>query len=711
VSATSRVPEISELLSDADPGEVRSRGEGPPGRVPLTAGRLREAPSGDIFGLTQNAGMGWAASEAARTPYLILSTHGGLRESDGRPVALGYHTGHWEVGLLVRAAAEAIRDAGGLPFAAYCTDPCDGRTQGTPGMMDSLPYRNDAAIVMRRQIRSLPGRAGVLGVATCDKGLPATMLALAGCRDLPGVIVPGGVTLPAVESEDAGAVQTLGARFAHGLVGLDEAAALACRACGSPGGGCQFLGTAATAQVVGEALGLSLPHSALAPSGQPVWLDMARRSALALLRLAALRVPLGRVLTSRAVENALLVHAAFGGSTNLVLHLPAIAHAAGLRAPSVADWQRASRATPRLVDALPNGPRNHPTVRVFLAGGVPEVLLHLRRMGLVHGDVLTATGETLDGSLDWWEASARRRRMKERLREADGIDADEVIMDADSARRRGLAGAAVFPVGNLAPGGAVVKATAIDPSVVEDEVYRHRGPARVFTSEAAAVAAIKGLAEPPVRPGDVVVMAGLGPRGTGMEETYQVTSALKFLPWGKQVAVLTDARFSGVSTGACIGHVSPEALAGGPIGKLRDGDVVEIVVDRRAQAGRVDLVGTARGSLTAAGADRLLARRSPHPGLAPRADLPADTKLWAALQEASGGIWAGCVYDPDRIAAALGERRRRSPVRPLAGSRSSTRRSTAGTSASRSATGRSSAPRSSSPPRRRPGGRRNTRPR
>jgi putative YjhG/YagF family dehydratase len=654
---TSRTPGIDEILADGDPGPVRSRAEGPAGRVPVDADMLRDGPSGDLFGLTQNAGMGWNPAESARTPYLILSTHGGLRAEDGHPVALGYHTGHWEVGVLVRAAAEAIRGGGGLPFAAYCTDPCDGRTQGTPGMMDSLPYRNDAAVVMRRQIRSLPRRAGVLGVATCDKGLPATMLALAGCGDLPGVIVPGGVTLPAAGAEDAGTVQTLGARFAHGLVTLEQAAELACRACGSPGGGCQFLGTAATAQVVGEALGLSLPHSALAPSGEPVWLDMARRSALALLRLAALGIPLRRVLTTEAVENAMLAHAAFGGSTNLLLHLPAIAHAAGLRTPTVADWQRVNRATPRLVDALPNGPRNHPTVRVFLAGGVPEVLLHLRRMGLLHRQALVATGETMDEALDWWEASERRRRMKARLREADGIDAEEVIMDADAARGRGLASTAVFPVGNLAPHGSVVKATAIDPSVVgQDDVYRHRGPVRVFTAEKAAVAAIKGRGERPVQPGDVLVLAGVGPRGTGMEETYQVTSALKFIPWGKSVAVVTDARFSGVSTGACIGHVSPEALAGGPLGRLRDGDLVEIVIDRKRQVGSVDLVGSAEGPLDADGAAALLSSRPPHPDLAPRPDLPEDTRLWAALQEASGGIWAGCVYDPDRIAAALAGR-------------------------------------------------------
>jgi len=654
VTLTSRAPALSEVLGGADPGEIRSRAAGPAGSLPLDAEMLRTSPSGDLFGLTQNAGMGWDPREATRTPYLILSTQGGLRGDDGKPIALGYHTGHWEVGLLVRAAAEAIRQASGLPFAASCTDPCDGRTQGTPGMMDSLPYRNDAAIVMRRQIRSLPRRAGVLGIATCDKGLPATMLALAGCSDLPGVIVPGGVTLPAEGSEDAGAVQTLGARFAHGLVSLEDAAALACRACGTPGGGCQFLGTAATAQVVAEALGMALPHSALAPSGEPVWLDMARRSALALMRLAALPLPLARVLTNEAVENAMLAHAAFGGSTNLVLHLPAIAHAAGLKVPSVSDWQRVNRAAPRLVDALPNGPKNHPTVRVFLAGGVPEVLLHLRRMGLINLSVRTATGETLDHDLDWWESSERRRRVRERLREIDGVDADDVIMDADAARHRGLAGAtAVFPVGNLAPGGSVVKATAIDPSVVENGVYRHRGPARVFTSEAAAIAAIKGLSEPKVAPGDVLVLAGLGPLGTGMEETYQVTSALKFLPWGKSVAVLTDARFSGVSTGACIGHVSPEALAGGPIGRLRDGDTVEIEIDRTGHTGRVDFVATADGSLSARQAKALLESRPPHSGLAPRADLPADTRLWAALQEASGGIWRGCVYDPERIVAAL----------------------------------------------------------
>ena len=647
---------LDAILGDGAPlATTRTSGEGPHGHLPIDARMLREAPSGDLFGLTQNAGMGWRASEVARDPYLIVSTQGGLRAADGRPVALGLHTGHWEIDRLVGAAAEAFAAHGGLPFSVMCSDPCDGRTQGTTGMFDSLPYRNDAAITMRRLIRSLPTRRGVLGVATCDKGLPAMMLALAGCADLPGVVVPGGVTLPARGAEDAGKVQTIGARFAHGLIDLEHAAAMGCCACGSPGGGCQFLGTAATSQVIAEALGIALPHSALAPSGEPVWTDMARRSALALVRLAATGTPLSRILTRQAVENALLVHAAFGGSTNLLLHVPAIAHAAGLARPTVRDWIAANRATPRLVDALPNGPRHHPTVQVFMAGGVPEVMLHLRDMGLLHLDALTVSGRTVGENLAWWEASDARRLARERLRELDGVDPDVVIMGPDAARAAGMTSALVFPVGNLAPDGAVIKATAIDPSVVDaDNVYRHSGPARVFASEHDAIRAIKSKDADAVRAGDVVVLAGCGPAGTGMEETYQLTSALKYLPWGKHVPVLTDARFSGVSTGACIGHVGPEALAGGPIGRLRDGDTVRIEIDRNTLQGRIDLVGTqAEGGLEADAAAALLAARTPHPAIAAHPRLPGDTRLWAALQDASGGTWGGCVYDVDAILETL----------------------------------------------------------
>ena len=655
MALTTPNPSLTSILgTNGHIADTRTRGSGPAGSLPITADMLLNEPSGNLFGMTQNVGMGWNPDEVGRTQYLILSSHGGLREDDGTPLALGYHTGHWEVNLLVRAAAQTLREQGGLPFAAYCTDPCDGRSQGTPGMMDSLPYRNDAAIVLRRLIRSLPLRAGVLGVATCDKGLPAMMLALAGVTNLPSVLVPGGVTLPAVEAEDAGTVQTIGARFAHDMISLDYAATMGCRACGSPGGGCQFLGTAATAQVVAEALGMALPHSALSPSGEPIWLDMAARSALALLRLTAENIPMSAILIPAALENAMLVHAAFGGSTNLLLHIPAIAHAAGLRQPTVDDWSRINRSTPRLVDALPNGPRNHPTVQVFMAGGVPEVMLHLRDMGLLNTDVLTVTGDKLDTVLDWWADSERRQRARQRLASGDQVDPQNVIMDADTARRNGLSSTVIFPTGNITPQGSVIKATSIDPSVIgSDNVFRHRGPARVFTSERGAIEAIKGRSPNPVKSGDVIVMIGVGPMGTGMEETYQVTSALKFIPWGKTVPLLTDARFSGVSTGACVGHIGPEALAGGPIGKLRDGDIIEILIDRSSLSGTINLVGTAESDLTPVEAAMLLNSRDSHPGLAPHPLLPDDTRLWAALQAASGGTWAGCVYDTDRIIEVL----------------------------------------------------------
>ncbi len=628
--------------------DVRSKVPGPAGSLPLTAEMLLERPSGDLFGWTQNAGMGWNPAKLGGPEVLLLSTHGGLRGPNGEAVALGYHTGHWEVGLLMEAAAQELKSLDAVPFAGACTDPCDGRTQGTVGMFDSLPYRNDASMIFRRLIRSLPTRRGVIGVATCDKGLPAMMMALAAMHDLPCVLVPGGVTLVAEDGEDAGKVQTIGARFSHNIITLEQASDMGCRACASPGGGCQFLGTAGTAQVISEALGMTLTHAALAPSGHPIWLDMARRSSRAVLQMIQRGITMKDIITDAAIRNALVVHAAFGGSTNLIMHLSAVAYHAGVRRPSVEDWSRVNQQVPRLVDALPNGPKHHPTVQVFLAGGVPEVMLHLRRAGLLETGVLTATGRTLGEMLDWWEKSERREKLRDVLRNRDGVDPDDVIMSPDSAAKRGLTSTVCFPQGNLAPGGSVIKSTAIDPSVVgENQVYRKIGPARVFTTEPAVIKAIKTGG---IKAGDIIVLCARGPLGSGMEETYQVTSALKMLPFGKHVAVITDARFSGVSTGACIGHVTPEALAGGPIGKLLDGDMIEIVVDQRHMTATVNLLG-ADGTI-ATGND-LLASRPLRSDLQPDPMLPNDSRLWAALQDVSGGSWGGSVYDVEEILKVL----------------------------------------------------------
>ena len=635
---------------------VKTHAAGPEGVLPLSAEMLVGEPSGNLFGLSQNAGMGWEASRLLDPEFLILSTHGGLRAEDGRPIALGFHTGHWEVGLLVAEAARELKALRAVPFAGACTDPCDGRTQGTAGMMDSLPFRNDAAMVLRRLMRSLPTRKGVLGVATCDKGLPAMMMALASAGAYPAVLVPGGVTLLPESGEDAGKVQTIGARFAQQQITLEYAQEVGCRACASPGGGCQFLGTAATAQVIGEALGLSLPHTALAPSGQAIWLDAATRAARAMIRLHDLKLGARDVLTDASVHNAMVLHAAFGGSTNLLLHLPAIAFSAGLKRPTREGWEAVNREVPRLVDALPNGPRGFATVQVFLAGGVPEVMLHLREAGLLDTSVNTVSGASLDASLDWWKQSERRQALRKRLMDLDGVDADEVIMGPAKAGSRGLTATVCFPVGNLAPEGSVIKSTAIDSSLIgEDNVYRHRGPARVFTTEEAAIAAIK---QGRVGQGDVIVLICGGPKGAGMQEIYQVTSALKQLPHCRHVAVLTDSRFSGVSTGACIGHVSPEALAGGPVGKVQEDDMIEIVIDRGALRGTVNLVGDASGKFSAEEGARRLAARKLRADLKPHPNLPEDTRLWAALVNASGGVWGGCVYDTEMIVTALEERNR-----------------------------------------------------
>lgn len=641
----------------ADPATrvIQTHADGPAGKLPFTAEILIEEPSGNHFGMTQNAGMGWNPAELLRKQFIILSTVGGVKEDDGSTTALGLHTGHFELRDMVVAAAHELKALKSVPFAAFCSDPCDGRTQGTTGMLDSLPYRNDAAQVFRRIARSLPTVRGVLGIASCDKGLPAMMMAIAGLKNQPGVVVPGGTTLKPHNGEDTGQIQSIGARFSQGEVTLEYAQDVGCRSCASVGGGCQFLGTAGTSQVVSEALGLSLTHSALSPSGTPAWFDIARRSARALVAMEHKGVTSQDILSDAAFENAMAVHAACGGSTNLLLHMPAIAHAAGRRRMTVADWNRVNLNVPRLVDVLPNGPVGHPTTQLYAAGGVPEVMLHLRKMGLIDTSVLTATGQTLEENLDWWEDSERRHEARKYLKENDGIDPADVIMSPERASTKGLTSTVTFPMGNIAPEGSVIKSTAIDPKVVDDDgVYRKTGPARVFRSERGAMAAIKSREEDhKIKAGDIMVVSCGGPLGTGMEEVYQLTAALKHLSYGKQVALITDARFSGVSTGACVGHVGPEALAGGPIGRVRDGDVIEIIVDRNKLSGSINVVGI-DGEMKGAdwGTAELESRSTPD-DLAPHPQLPDDSRLWAALQAASGGTWGGCVFDVDAIVETL----------------------------------------------------------
>ena len=268
-------------------------------------------------------------------------------------------------------------------------------------------------------------------------------------------------------------------------------------------------------------------------------------------------------------------------------------------------------------------------------------MLHLRKLGLLKLNALTVTGRTLGENLDWWESSEQRQRLKEKLLKLDGIDPDEVIMSPEQARERGLASTVTFLQGNLAPEGALVKSTAIAPDRIGDDgFYRHEGPACVMTSEKNAIEAIKAGT---VQPGDTLVLMGIGP-GCGMPETYQITSALKYVKGGDQIALITDGRFSGVSTGACIGHISPEAWADGPIGRIRNGDTIRIEIDTRKLEGSINVITED---------DSAFDNRPRHPKLIANPNVPTDTRLWATLQNASGGSWAGCIYDADRIAELI----------------------------------------------------------
>ena len=627
------------------------------GRLPISREDYENKPSGDIFGKIQDAGMRWNHIDVNQSEFLIMSTAGGLKNGE-ETLALGMHSGHFELGDAAKVAASAFKSRSTKPYYVSVSDPCDGRTQGTTGMMNSLAYRNHAATVLGDLRRSLPNRKGVMGIATCDKGLPAMMMALANEADLPTIIMPGGVTLIAKGIKDLGSVQSLPSLVSHREISLAEAQSQGCASCGTPGGGCHFLGTAATSQVVAEALGMALPHSALAPSGGKIWYALAEDSALALVNLAENNIYTSQILTQDAVFNAMVVHAAFGGSTNLLLHIPAIAHAAGLKMPTREEWENINRQTPRLVNVLPAG--KYSTAHVYAAGGVPEVMLHLRKLGLLKEDCLTVTGKTLGENLDVWEQGGkmyaweaenkrdRRKQVRFNLQTFNpDAHPDKVILSPEAANKANMKSTLTFPTGNLAPEGALIKSGAIAPEMIDDNgIYYKKGVAKVFVSEANAMKAIN---HGEVKPGQIIILMGTGPSGTGMEETFQITGALKQLSFGKEIALITDGRFSGVSTGACIGHVGPEALVGGPIGKVQDGDIIEIKIDCDNLSGSINLIASHSNpnvELSEAEIAELFSNRLPHPQLRPHPELPNDIKIWAATQS---GIWEGCVQDADRI--------------------------------------------------------------
>lgn len=538
----------------------------------LRSQRLRQANfQGDALRL----GMNWTEEDLAKPQVLVDSAYG-----------MG-HPGTFHFRPLIEEVSNGVFEAGGKPGVFTVSDICDGVAQAHAGMSYSLISRDIMAAMIEIHALGHP-HDGMVLISGNDKSVPAHLQAIARCN-LPAIHLPGGTQLNGPDYVTSDQMWALGAAVQRGEVPreeLERAQAIACPTCGA----CQFMGSASTGQVFAEALGLALPGSALIPAPLTKHLRFARAVGKQILNLIAAEITPKRILTRDAFENAIMLHAAIGGSTNGLLHLPVIAREVGIDI-TLDDFDRIHRRVPVLANAKTTG--RYPVEYLWYAGGVPAVMLELR--DLLHLDCLTVTGKTLGENLADVERSSFFAETRGYLNNVK-VSREEVLRPlADPFGPEG--GIAVLR-GNLAPGGAVVKYFS-----VPDEMHVHIGPARVFDFEDAAVEAL--LARQ-VKPGDVVVIRYEGPRANGMPEMYFATTIIAADPaLSATTAVLTDGRFSGAAKGPAVGHVTPEALDGGPIALLEDGDLVEIHIPQR----RLALVGIDGVALQPDEIDRVLAAR------------------------------------------------------------------------------------------------------
>lgn len=512
-----------------------------------------QAPEQDPLRL----GSGWRPEDLERPQIYIGSTFGDS------------HPGSVHLNRLVEAVREGVGRAGGFGARYYCTDICDGESQGTPGMNYSLLSREMIANMAELQASATPFDGGVF-ISGCDKGLPGMLMGMLRLN-MPSVAVPGGTMAAGPELLTLEQLGAYSARAKRGEISEEEliwAQQNACPGCGA----CSFMGTASTMQVMAEALGLALPGSALMPAGGPDILDMARRAGELSVELARKGARPGDYITMDSFENAILVHAAISGSTNCLLHLPAMAHELGLTLTGE-DFDRLHRGTRFILDARPTG--RWPAEFVWYAGGVPAVMDEIK--STLHLDVMTVTGRTVGENLEELRRNGFYDRCGELLRESNerrhiSVAREDVIRPF--YRPLGIEGSVTVLKGNLAPEGAVIKHTACPR-----EMYSAVLNARPFDSEEECM---KAVLEHRVQPGDAVFIRYEGPRGSGMPEMFYTTEAISSDPkLGRSIALITDGRFSGASTGPAIGHCSPEAQAGGPIALVEDGDLIHLDVTRR----------------------------------------------------------------------------------------------------------------------------------
>jgi dihydroxy-acid dehydratase len=583
------------------------QGPSPIDRERLRSQRLREINfQGDALRL----GMNWTEEDLRKPQVLVESAYG-----------MG-HPGTFHFRGLIDEVSNGVYEAGGKPADFVVSDICDGVVQATDGMSYSLVSRDVMAAMIEIHALGHPHDAMVL-ISGNDKSVPAQLLAMARCN-LPAVHVPGGIQVNASNYITSNEIWAMGAAVRRGELPEDElelAQRGACPTCGA----CQFMGSAATGQALSEALGLALPGSALVPEPLTKLLRYARAAGKQVLRLLAEDITPRRILTREAFENAIVVHAAIGGSTNALLHLPPIAEEAGVEL-TIDDFDRIHREVPVLANVKTTG--RYPVDYFWYAGGVPALMLELRDM--LHLDCITVTGKTLGENLEEIEQS--RFFMAERLGHLSNfqIDRDEIIRPRDDPF--GPDGGLAILRGNLAPDGAMVKTFS-----VPEEMHVHTGPARVFEDEPDAIDA---LVERKIRPGDVMVIRYEGPRANGMPEMYFAAAILSADPeLNHTTAIVTDGRYSGAMKGPCVGHVAPEALDGGPIALVEENDLIELNVPER----RLAVVGVDGQQRPPEEVTEILARRrdawSPRPPRHTRGILSLYSQV--ATSASNGGSLGG----------------------------------------------------------------------